>query len=334
MAFPPDESAPILDRLVSARPGGATPRLIIVHATRGANTQAAQYGATKNWFVSDGNRGLNNDGTRADWGGAAHVVISNEGQLCRFIDDSRAPRFSAAYGANFPPLGWSADDWGLSMELAQSDKQEDFADATIERAAAQAADWCRRFSIPPVRLGRIDQSGAIPTISGIVGHDETENGRKLSKTDPGSKFPWDDFMGRVVGYLNGTRDPGMVVPPPPPPPREPEAPAVPLAFRRHNGGFVDLALPLANNTFNARQALGYPAQAREIQLQVWTQGTAQEARIYDGTANQNNREAGRVYAPYGIVGPVILGPQGEIFVTLADGVANGSLRVASLGYWG
>lgn len=198
MQFPPDQTAPILPRLVAPRPNGMHPMLIIVHATRGPAAQALQYQATVGWFNNPANQG-----------GAATLVISHLGQLCRFMDDDHIPQYSAGFGAYGYPRGWSADDWGLSMELAQSDKQEPFADATIERAAMQAAEWCLIHGISPVHLGSISQVGPAPTVSGIIGHDELENGRKLGKSDPGRQFPWDDFIARVRRYMDGDEEGSM-----------------------------------------------------------------------------------------------------------------------------
>lgn len=198
MNFPPDEAVNItVPWLKGPRPPGCAPRIVIVHATRGANTQAAQYAATKGWFNSTGN------GSAAQgWGGCATIVIGQDGQLCRFMDEAReVPRFSAGYGSYSEPNGWCADYWGLSMELAQSAAQEDFDPRTIERAALQTATWCKQYGIDPVHRQYFDQRGAMPAQTGIVGHDELENGRKLGKTDPGPKFPWQQFMARVSFYM-------------------------------------------------------------------------------------------------------------------------------------
>jgi hypothetical protein len=204
MNFPPDEAVNItVPWLKGPRPAGTSPRIIIVHATRGASAQAVQYAATKSWFNSTGN------GSAAQgWGGCATIVIGQDGQKCTFMDELReVPRFSAGYGSFSEPNGWCADYWGLSMELAQSAAQEDFDPRTIERAAMQIAEWCKRYGIDPVHRQYLDQRGAQPAQTGIVGHDELENGRKLGKTDPGPKFPWTQFMARVGFYMGSAPQP-------------------------------------------------------------------------------------------------------------------------------
>jgi hypothetical protein len=199
MPWPPDEAVTPQLWLVADRPANAwPPRLIIIHATRGETMQELQYDATKNWFQSASN--CQGDGS---WGGCAHAVISHTGQLCRFISDAQTAHYAAGFGANFPPLGWSCDDFGLSLELAQSSHQEPFAQATIDRAAEVCAAWCAAYGIPPVHVTKLDQRGREPQVKGIVGHDETENGTKLHKSDPGDKFPWNDFIAKVQAIMRG-----------------------------------------------------------------------------------------------------------------------------------
>lgn len=204
MNFPPDEYGPVVSWLKAPRAAGCTPKLIIIHATRGTNTQAMQYTATKGWFNN-----TNNGSAAQGWGGCATHVISHEGQRCTFMDEVReTPRYSAGYGSYSEPNGWSADNWGISFELAQSAALEPFDPRTIERMAVEAARCCKTYGINPVHLGPIDQRGPAPTLTGIVGHDELENGRKLGKTDPGAQFPWADFMARVNYYMGNGQEYG------------------------------------------------------------------------------------------------------------------------------
>jgi hypothetical protein len=50
---------------------------------------------------------------------------------------------------------------------------------------------------------KLDQRGREPQVKGIVGHDETENGTKLHKSDPGNKFPWNDFIAKIQAIMRG-----------------------------------------------------------------------------------------------------------------------------------
>lgn len=307
--FPPDETAPVTSWLKGPRPAGCTPRLIIVHATRGANSQAAQYSATKSWFNSTGN------GSAAQgWGGCATIVISYEGQVCRFMDELReVPRFSAGYGSFIEPNGWCADYWGLSMELAQSAQLEDFDPRTIERAALETAAWCKRYGIEPVHLGPTLQRGSSPARSGIVGHDELENGTKLGKTDPGSKFPWLQFMTRVGFYMGST-----------PAPIEEEIMqvhnSIATKFQGATGGAV-----IAADSFDAP-----PPPAKMLRVELYLTDTSPPGS-WDGAIqvfHADGRYAGQVGwdgARYGCVDVVL--PMS----LKGDGVVS---QIGVIGYWG
>lgn len=287
MDFPPDETAPVLPRLVASRPAGCVPKLVIVHATRGATTQAMQYTATKNWFNNPSNPG-----------GCATVVISHEGQLCRFMDELRQiPQWSAGYGGG---AGWACDHWGLSMELAQSDKQEPFDPRTIDRAALVAAEWCKKYAIAPTHLGNITQGGQAPPFTGIVGHDETENGRRLGKSDPGAAFPWPAFITKVNAYLNGGT---------PPTPEDDDVFTV--------QSYPTLTGEVAPDTYVFDLArLGIPSGVKRARLQIWPRQTGQIPPdavllvdppaapwlyVWHGLPDVNNREAGQCVAPVQIV---------------------------------
>lgn len=49
------------------------------------------------------------------------------------------------------------------------------------------------FAHLPFVTQRKDQ----PFPRGFTAHDETANGKKLGKTDPGPRWPWDDFLALV-----------------------------------------------------------------------------------------------------------------------------------------
>lgn len=188
--YPPDET-------IKPQPWLAVPRtrpirLIVIHATRGDTTQDKQYQATKNWMLS----AQNNSG---GWGGSTNRIISHEGQQCIAWPDEMQPTWSAGYGT---ASVWAIDEYAISFELAQRTRTELFTEATLARAAHEVALLCAKHGIPPVWLDRVDQTGAVPT--GITGHENTDNGRKLGKTDPGVGVSFDTaaFIKRVIAELH------------------------------------------------------------------------------------------------------------------------------------
>jgi hypothetical protein len=195
------------DEMIFPQPWLAVPRvhpvrLIVIHSTRGPTTQDKQYGATKNWLLSVGNN-------QGGWGGSTNRIISHEGQMCVAWPDEMSPTYSAGFG--FEGSAWAIDWFAISFELAQSSFDEDFAEPTLARAAKEVALLCQKYGIPPVWLDHVDQMAAVPT--GITGHENTDNGRRLGKTDPGcdvtagGKFDSGAFIQRVLGEMAGAPGP-------------------------------------------------------------------------------------------------------------------------------
>lgn len=158
-------------------------RMIEVHATRGRNTPAQQFGAALNWVKSPEN---NNGG----WGASFSYVIGTDGSMGTVLDDNQMPTYSAGYGG--PGSTYAIDEYGISYELAQSAAQEPFTDACLRRAAREIAAKCNRYGIPAVFLAIPNQSGTVP--QGLVRHDRCQNGYVLGKTDPGDQFNESGFL--------------------------------------------------------------------------------------------------------------------------------------------
>jgi hypothetical protein len=106
------------------------------------------------------------------------------------LRDDQAPTYSAGYGDTRSE--WSIDEYGISYEWCQSDKQEEFTTEQYERAAIEYAKKCRLYAVPVRLIDVRRQSGEVS--SGLVRHDRSENGRKLGKTDPGNRFREFDFL--------------------------------------------------------------------------------------------------------------------------------------------
>ena len=199
--------------------------LVCIHATRGSTTMDKQFQATVNWFTNPPNLG--------GYAPAADVCIGSKGEIAEFfrvIDgkesdwrDSHAT-WAAGYG-NGNVAEWGVDEVALSIEMAQpagldvngnytgdpSAKYEPFTQASID---ALVEFLTQRFGwgmLPNVKLQYVeflDQRRDRPPPSGFVGHDRTENGVKLGKSDPGPLFPINEVLTRVRDAL---------APPVPPP---------------------------------------------------------------------------------------------------------------------
>jgi hypothetical protein len=88
-------------------------------------------------------------------------------------------------------LALRAADWS---DPAKAKK----AEATLRRAAAVAATWCRRYDIP---VRRITKAQADAGVRGLIAHGDADPGRR---SDPGRDFPWDRFLDLIRQQLAGT----------------------------------------------------------------------------------------------------------------------------------
>lgn len=161
-------------------PRGKTPTSVVIHCTATDNPASS----TANYFHADNTSGS----TQA-------VADGDQGFTC-------VPDDAVCAGA--PPLNqeglhieqpglvtWSRETW-LSK------------DNQLRRVAYHVAQWCKRYSIPPVLLHAADLRRLGETGPGITYHAAvTEAFHQSTHTDPGPNYPWDVFMRYVHEYIGG-----------------------------------------------------------------------------------------------------------------------------------
>ena len=166
--------------------------LIVVHSTRGpAKTLDAEYQSTIN-FCSGPNSNSN---------ASAHYVVGPV-RCCRMVHDK-----DRSWNARY----LNAED--LGMEIAQPDWEPAFTETEYQLAAKIAGGWCHAHNIPDVHIH-------VETGRGIIGHEETAQGKGEKKSDPGSKFDWAHFMTLVNAEYH------RLTAPPPPIVHGPNIPAI------------------------------------------------------------------------------------------------------------
>lgn len=170
------------------KPRHHKPRIIVIHATRGATTPDKQYQATVNWMKSPNNA---NNRMYPTWGSSCDYIVGAKGEVA-MVGKPQTTRanWSAGYGESGT---WALDEYAIAIETAQSDAKEPF---TMEALLA-LADLSRRLtSNNDIKIRRIfpvlPQWGPVP--SGFVGHEDSANGVELGKSDPGKQFPWKAFI--------------------------------------------------------------------------------------------------------------------------------------------
>lgn len=128
-------------------------------------------------------------------GGSAHYVVDVAGEQHCVPDNTiafHAPPNQRSIGIEICseggdyPLSYTREQW-LSPQVWPA----------VQRAADRTAELCHRFGIPMVRIG---PGGLLAGQAGVCGHvDVSQAWHESDHSDPGSGFPWTEFMGAVRG---------------------------------------------------------------------------------------------------------------------------------------
>jgi|ETNmetMinimDraft_35_1059890.scaffolds.fasta_scaffold00380_13 hypothetical protein len=172
------------------RPRRYNPSLIIVHATRGHTHLDLQDESAINWFQNSPDRG--------GWGSTADALVSSSGQLYTFGDiHNKHSAWSAGYGARGPLFEYGADELGFSVEFPQPNGSVEFTDESLLAGAWLCRQLTDQYDIPIVKISNWSQRRDSAVPEGFLGHEDTANGVRSGKTDPGSLFPWPRFLQMV-----------------------------------------------------------------------------------------------------------------------------------------
>ena len=167
---------------------------VMIHATRGGSTvpDYDDLAGTENWAESSAN------GSAAQgWGSYWDELIGRAtGERVISTDwDTEYATWCAGYG----DVGtWAAGIYYIQIELAQSRSNQPYTVAQIDSAAQSVAEKSKRYNFPLVRIPYLAQVGTPPR--GICTHEDSANGRRTGKSDPGPLFPWAHFLERARHY--------------------------------------------------------------------------------------------------------------------------------------
>ena len=78
----------------------------------------------------------------------------------------------------------------LSIEFSQPTPEDEYSDFQLEEGAKVVAEWSRKFGFPINSL-------TVPR------HQDTVQGKRNGKSDPGPKFPYVAFLNRCRAALQG-----------------------------------------------------------------------------------------------------------------------------------
>lgn len=134
---------------------------------------------------------------KPDYPSSTHIGVDSD-TIVQYVKDSYV-----AYGAK------GANHNAIHMEITgmmqQSRKQwlDKFSILTLALAADAAAQYCLKYSLPPVQLTDDELRHGW---KGIVGHDQVSRVFKQSDhTDPGPNFPWKRYIAMVGALYNERR---------------------------------------------------------------------------------------------------------------------------------
>lgn len=188
------------------------PWLFRPRLTRGDQLVGAQIHASRSG-ISDGDDGprtgrwmwnANNGSAAQGWGGSCDLIISENGD--RLPVNPNPDLFEPTYSAGFGDSGtWSGGWFYRQIEMAQGRTTDPYTFAQID----SLAEYLVAENVPPIRIPWLTQTGIPPV--GICTHEDSENGRKLGKSDPGPLFPWALLFERMAA--RGSKEDDMALTP-------------------------------------------------------------------------------------------------------------------------
>ena len=153
----------------------------IIHATRSGipgRTAALEYTSACNWFLSPNN--VVRDQAGNPWFGGMSTYIIGGGRRALCVPPEYVPRFSAGIH----------DFRAISIELGQGTNDDPYDERDIEMVM-ETLDY---HGLPTNRIPFVDGNNI--GWPGMVGHEDTAQGRGQGKSDPGPLFwtAWSDLL--------------------------------------------------------------------------------------------------------------------------------------------
>lgn len=160
------------DRIVlspNATPGKPVGLGVVIHATRsGVSNNPNELQGTINWFL------------RRDVGLSAHWVVGPNGEKVRMVPDTMQAIHAGEHNATH---------WGI--EVCQGVESDGFAEAQYEALEDICIGYVEDFGVPVIHV--LDSSQ-----KGFIGHEETAQGIRQGKSDPGRLFDWTKFISSLT----------------------------------------------------------------------------------------------------------------------------------------
>lgn len=158
---------------------GQPSKRVIIHATRsGVSMNPSEFNGTLNWFASPASQV------------SAHWVIGRDGRKARVVPDNAIAWHAAEHNDAF------------GIELEQGAESDGFTEKQVDSLLEISRHYIVEYGVEPVHIQDITQSG-------FVGHQETPQGLRVGKSDPGSLFNWGAFIASLeedMALTDGEKD--------------------------------------------------------------------------------------------------------------------------------
>ncbi len=144
------------------------PRAVLIHSTRSGRsgfTDAQELRATLSWFQNPESRA------------SAHWVIDASGAKIRVVPDEHPAWHAGEHNQH-----------AYGIELTQSALGGPYTDGHYGGLVAVCAEYVR-LGVPIVRIPTFRNGDR-----GFAGHEDSLQGRRIGKSDPGPPFDWERFL--------------------------------------------------------------------------------------------------------------------------------------------
>lgn len=156
--------SPNVNRDATGREIPLRAKTVIIHATRsGVPGNPTEFEGTLNYFSTPGTA-------------SSHWVISRKGVAARTVRDDHQAHHAQ-----------EDNDNAFGIELEQGVESDGFTQPQL----AKLAEVCRGYVLD---YGVLPAHVASSAWAGFVGHQETTQGKRNGKSDPGALFPWGWFI--------------------------------------------------------------------------------------------------------------------------------------------
>lgn len=234
---------------------------VVIHATRsGQSMNPNELEGTLNWFKNPVSEV------------SSHWLIGRQGQKIRIIPDDK----QAWHAGEHNPVMWG-------IELEQGVWADGFTKQQIDALVAVCRGYVTDFGVPPIHS--LSQGG-------FTGHEETPQGRRVGKSDPGTLFPWEQFINALHG-----------VPPTPPSPPSQEEEMIRFVAPHKDLGLAGRIIERGVHFWDVYGDFGLPSEAKLMRFEIRLRSGA--IRVHDGNASGYAGEVGSDGARYGFIDAII-----------------------------